>query len=115
MGRTAEAEWQALTGGRGDTMDRSQWVRVSIHAPCPVCKAPDWCCVSADGTIAKCMRVEDGCFRSKEDRNGGRYFLHRLAEGPRREADLPPQPAPQAQRADADTLHEIYSALLARL
>lgn len=61
------------------------------------------------------MRVEDGSFRSKEDSNGARYFLHRLADGPRPEAAPTPRPGPEAKRADADTLHEVYSALLARL
>jgi hypothetical protein len=61
------------------------------------------------------MRVEDGCFRAKEDRNGVRYYLHRLAEGPRREAESPQRPGSAAECADADTLHSVYSALLAAL
>ena len=96
-------------------MARFQWVRVSMRSPCPVCERPDWCSVSADGAVAKCMRVEQGCFRSKEDKGGGRYHLHRLKEGPRPEADPLPRPGPEARRADADTLHEVYSALLAAL
>jgi hypothetical protein len=61
------------------------------------------------------MRVEEGSFRSKQDQGGGHYHLHRLADGPRLDADVPPPPGPEAKRADADTLHEVYSALLARL
>jgi hypothetical protein len=61
------------------------------------------------------MRVEPGCFRSKEDAGGGRYYLHRLADGWRPDADLPPRPGAEARQADADTLHRVYSALLAAL
>src|SRR4051794_2449655 len=61
------------------------------------------------------MRVADGCFRSKQDRNGAPYHLHRLADGPRPHEPPPPRPGHGAQRAGADTLHEIYSALLDRL
>ncbi|MCI0462086.1 MAG: DUF3854 domain-containing protein [Gemmataceae bacterium] len=96
-------------------MAKFQWVRVSQHSPCPVCKRPDWCSTSADGTVAKCMRVEQGCFRSKEDKGGGHYYLHRLADGSRPEAPLPPRPGPEAKRADPDTLHAVYTALLGRL
>src|SRR5262249_22955253 len=40
---------------------------------------------------------------------------HRLAGGPRPGGDPPPPPGPAAARADPDTLHEVYSALLGRL
>src|SRR5262249_2638383 len=96
-------------------MAKFRWHRVSKASPCLVCKRPDWCCLSADGTVARCMRVEQGCFRSKEDKAGNRYYLHRLADGNRPDADLASLPGPGAKRADADTLHEVYSALLARL
>jgi hypothetical protein len=95
-------------------MAKFQWVRVSKQSPCRVCEHPDWCSVSADGAVAKCMRVEEGSFRSKDDQNGGRYHLHRLADGLRPCPAVPP-PGPEARRADADALHEVYSALLARL
>jgi hypothetical protein len=61
------------------------------------------------------MRVEEGSFRSKEDQGGGRYYLHRLADGQRPDSHGPPPPGPEAKRADADILHEVYSAVLARL
>src|SRR5262245_20312102 len=96
-------------------MSTSHWKRVTVQSPCPVCRGPDWCCVSADGTVAKCMRVADGCFRSKEDRNGAPYHLHRLADGPRAGGPARPPPSPREGRADADTLNAVYSALLARL
>jgi hypothetical protein len=52
------------------------------------------------------MRVGDGCFKVKEDRNGTQYFLHRLTNVPR--PDLPALVRPagaEPQRADGDTLN----------
>jgi hypothetical protein len=58
------------------------------------------------------MRVENGCFRSKEDANGGRYYLHRLSDGSANTAEASPPSRAEAKRADDDTLHSVYSALL---
>lgn len=95
-------------------MANGSWVRVSVSSPCPVCKSPDWCSVSGDGALCKCMRVEDGSFRAKEDRNGARYYLHRLAEGSG-PSPPPPRPGPEAKRAPAEALHDAYTGLLKRL
>lgn len=40
------------------TATKIQWIRVSNHAPCGVCKKPDYCTRSTDGHVAHCMRVE---------------------------------------------------------
>jgi hypothetical protein len=92
---------------------RHNWIQVSKASPCPVCKEPDWCSVSLNGTVAKCMRRAEGAFRIKTDKNGAEYYLHRL-EG---EAVKPPPPPGSTahDRADADTLYRVYSALLAGL
>jgi len=92
------------------------WRRVSRNHPCPICKNPDWCSVTADGALAKCQRVATGAFRTKTDKNGAEYYLHRLNDA----APLAPAPPPRpsssgAERADADQLHHVYSALLAGL
>lgn len=52
----------------------SEFVRVSKQHPCPVCKKPDWCMVSKDGSAAICPRVP-----SNRDL-GEAGFLHRLSE-----------------------------------
>lgn len=52
----------------------SEWLRVSRRKPCAVCSRSDWCTVSANGSVACCMRVES----SKQLHNGG--WLHRLCE-----------------------------------
>jgi hypothetical protein len=61
------------------------------------------------------MRVEPGCFKSREDRNGARFYLHRLKDGPRPDEAPPPPSGPGPKRADPDTLHTVYSELLGRL
>jgi hypothetical protein len=61
------------------------------------------------------MRVQDGSFRTKQDKNGASCYLHRLADGTQPDADiLPRPPGPEVERADADTMHAVYSALLAK-
>ncbi len=95
---------------------RSNWVRVCRTSPCPVCNAPDWCSVSADGAVAKCIRVEEGAWRSGTDKTGTHYHLHRLDGAARARLALPPPPlGSEAPRVGADLLHRAYSALLARL
>jgi hypothetical protein len=77
---------------------------------------PDWCSVSADRALAKCMRVEAGSFKAKEDRAGARYFLHRLVDGPRQHSvALRTAAGAEAPRADADTLNAVYAAFLSHL
>jgi hypothetical protein len=94
---------------------RNNWVCVTKGAPCPICKEPDWCSVTGDGALAKCMRVEEGCWRSSTDRNGARYYLHRLDGAARPDPTPPRPPGPKAPRAAPDLLHRAYSALLAGL
>jgi hypothetical protein len=91
------------------------WKPVNRKYPCPICRKPDWCSVSTDGTLAACRRVETGSLKTKQDKNGAPVYLHRLSESP------PPLPAPPENkgqgpnRANPDTLHQVYSALLNRL
>jgi hypothetical protein len=78
------------------------WVRVSHREPCPVCKKTDWCGLSADRTLACCMRVEDGSHGHAK--NGG--WIHRI--GPERPYPRPPMPRhpppPAPPRIDAEGL-----------
>lgn len=39
-------------------MKNRAWIRVSRDEPCEVCGRGDFCTRSADGTVAKCMRIE---------------------------------------------------------
>jgi DNA primase len=54
------------------------WPRVTSRRPCSVCHHPSFCQVSPDGTLAKCMRVSDGAFKTGTS-SLGTYYLHRLA------------------------------------
>lgn len=95
--------------------ERRNWIRVEKASPCPICKEADWCSVSADGALAKCMRIEEGCWRSGQDRNGTRYYLHRLGGIVQPKVQRPCSLVPERSRADANMLHRAYSSLLARL
>ena len=95
---------------------RSNWRCVTRAHPCPICKSPGWCSITADGGLAKCMKVEAGSFKTKADKNGQPYYLHRLDGAARPETAPPPRPPnPGVKPADADHLHRAYSALLAGL
>ncbi len=99
-----------IPSGRG----ADKWRRCGAKSPCPICKG-DWCSVTADGAVAKCMRVAEGTFMTKTDKNGAEYYLHRLNGATGASAAPPPPSGPGPERAGADALHSIYSALLALL
>jgi hypothetical protein len=61
------------------------------------------------------MRVAEGAFKTKTDKNGAEYHLHRLDGAAPPPSAPPPAFGPAPDRADADALHRVYSALLARL
>jgi hypothetical protein len=62
------------------------------------------------------MRVAEGAWRSRTDRTGVRYHLHRLVDaGWARPTPLPRPLGPEVPRADPDLLNRAYTALLARL
>ena len=82
-------------------MARGGWVRVRRGSPCQICQRPDWCCVTADGALAFCMRVES--HRPKKIRGGEVGWLHKL------DGDYTPPPqthqdAPRRVVADVDNL-----------
>lgn len=57
-------------------MAKRQWVRVSKREPCAVCERGDYCTRSADGLLAKCMRIESD--RPASGELAG--WIHRLAD-----------------------------------
>jgi hypothetical protein len=93
-----------------------KWQRVTRSHPCVVCGKPDNCSISADGALAACRRQEAGCWRTKTGKDGTPVHLHRL-DGTARPPATPPLPSTGTapDRADADTLHRVYSAILAAL
>ncbi len=48
------------------------WCRVTKSNPCPVCEKHDWCGITEDGQIVRCMRVESGVAHGE----GG--WIHRV-------------------------------------
>jgi hypothetical protein len=60
------------------------------------------------------MRVETGAWRSRTDKAGACYHLHRL-DGAARAAPALPRSGAGSPRADADLLHRAYTGLLTRL
>jgi hypothetical protein len=94
---------------------RRQWQHVNKAHPCPICGKADWCSVSTDGQVAACRRVEAGAWRSKTDKAGAPIYLHRLDGSTRPEAPPRPPAGPAAGRADPETLHRVYDALLGAL
>jgi hypothetical protein len=93
-----------------------KWQRVTRSHPCAVCAKPDYCTVTADGGLAACRRIASGAWKSKIDKAGAPVYLHRL-DGTAAAPSAPPPPpgGPAPDRADADTLHRVYTALLAAL
>jgi hypothetical protein len=93
-----------------------EWCPTTRGNPCAVCGKYGWCQVSADGTIALCRHQADGAYRTKTDKQGAEFYLHRLDGAAAAPPDPPPSPSgPAPERADPDTLHSVYSDLLARL
>lgn len=98
----------------GQYNGHSKCRNVSPAYPCPICGKPDWCSVSEDGDVCLCRRQGDTS-QERTDKNGERYYLHRL-----RPTLLPSAPQysladGDRRRADPDTLHRVYSALLSSL
>lgn len=54
------------------------WTRVSKREPCPVCGHADWCGISLDGRLARCMRVVSG--KPVTGGDGATGWIHRLGE-----------------------------------
>lgn len=96
---------------KNGSVKSTRWRRVSEDAPCPVCGQGSWCSLAVGGRVVKCMREAANAFRTGKDRNGTPYYLHRR-NGTTPPSDDPPSSGPEPQRADPDTLHAVYSALL---
>lgn len=91
------------------------WCPVTKRDPCPVCGHKDWCAVSSDGRVARCMRVVDGPdVIAREDSEGTPYGLKFLDGSSSTGPDTRDRYArdPDPERAPDDVLHRVYSALL---
>jgi conjugative relaxase-like TrwC/TraI family protein len=60
------------TDGRKDSNSNTQWLRVTVVDPCPVCNRANNCAISRDSETAYCRRVQS----ERQGRDGG--WLHKL-------------------------------------
>jgi len=69
---------------------KTKWVRVSRANVCPVCQHSDYCTLSEDGAVVKCMRIES----PKPVAKGG--WIHEMTNPipVQRKAELPAEPIP---------------------
>lgn len=90
----------------------SEWQRVKKGSPCKICGEPDWCAVSSDGRVARCMRVFEGVgVLTQYDKNLVPFGLVFLDESTARDTSKYVQNA-EEKRADEATLDRVYRALI---
>jgi hypothetical protein len=90
------------------THDAGDFERCTSRRPCPVCGAVQWC-QRIGKDFVQCMRVSAGSIKSIEQSDGAVAHLHRLTDAGLPES-LPSRPP--SERADADLVHQVYTALL---
>jgi len=89
--------------------NKEKLARVTRREPCPICQKSNWCSVSADRSLAICMRVKS----EREAKNGG--FIHILDESMRGWARPVPVEIKQHRRADVSVRDEMNRGLLTAL
>lgn len=96
----------------------ADWFEVTKKNPCPICGHDSWCRIAKDGNAVCCQRGNGGGIE-RYDKNGVPFWLYFLNEGQNNQINLdslPPIPSstttPRNNRADPDTLHEVYSTML---
>jgi AAA domain/3'-5' exonuclease/Domain of unknown function (DUF3854) len=95
-------------------MGSAGWLPVTEESPCHVCGKSDWCSVSADGKKAICRRKDDGTGVRRTDKSGQDYWLYEL-NGHRElilSEDVSQQDGEVPEKADPQTLDQVYGALL---
>lgn len=99
---------------RNSTSER--WRRVTPRERCPVCGRGDWCRVSPDGSIAGCMRVSSGAFRTAPTRIGDMH-LHRMREDCPSSLRIEPLHLTKSVGviASVDHRHAVFTAVLESL
>lgn len=84
-----------------------KWNRVSASKPCPVCGSPDWCGVSEDGKVARCMRQASA--KESPDANGTPGYIHDLDENLPRY--VPDRPQREVKKLTTDELTKLAKGM----
>lgn len=96
-----------------------QWTNVTAAEPCEICGADGWCSRSVDGAALNCRRQSTsekyGDGKPHTDEDGNRFWT--FFTSPKRESsnDFTPTLTPSPSKADADSLHKVYSAVIRQL
>lgn len=83
----------------------SGWRRVTRTNPCPACGRPDWCGVSADGAVVRCMRVAS----DQPCRGDAGGWIHRLQDQVRDPRPFPFRLPVRVPAADLAALADRWS------
>lgn len=89
---------------------KGQWKHVSRAVPCPICERFDWCTISDDGKLAKCMRVESK--REIKQTDGQPAWLHPIGDSD--EYRKLPSSAPM-QRLKIGEVQSLYNQFAKKL
>src|SRR3954470_23250192 len=97
--------------------EQVRWNRVSLREPCTYCERGDERCArSADGRFAVCYRHNDGTAAVKRSKDGFTYYRYDLRKGDDLASTASRRPylrvVPDQKRAEPETLHRVYEALL---
>ncbi len=82
--------------------------RCTAQRPCPICGSKQWCQMIGE-SVAQCMSVSKGSYKSIEQADGATAYLHRINSNGLPEA-LPMRPP--SGRAETKLIHDVYLTLL---
>ncbi len=102
-------DWKQAATGLAVSREPAKWIGVSKRNPCPVCERADWCGVTEDGSLVRCMRVESE--KPVTGSDGSIGWIHKTGD------DLPAPPPrriytpmPKQRLARFDEIHRRYQA-----
>jgi hypothetical protein len=101
-----------------DSTVTSSWENASKATPCGICGKADWCRRTRNGEVSDCYRECGPNGVERRDRSGQTFWRH--GGRPKKPGDAGAEPqeeehagvAHERERADADTLNAVYSALI---
>lgn len=82
-----------------------KWKKVNKRTPCPVCEKSDWCGISEDESVSRCMRVQSDTPSVGTD--GATGYIHQVGDPVDRL--LPAREYKQPQKVDMSSLYALYA------